>query len=211
MNPSAPLKTALRGLVKLSMAPLRRGPHVTRYVMYRRLAGLLDGRPRSGRVLSISHSTSLCEYLGLDMSRAVEANYPDCSLLSLPYGDGQFDYVVSDQVLQHVEGDAGVAIDETLRVLRPGGWAIHTTCCVNRIIKAPGDYWRFTPDGLRWLCRKASRVVEAGGWGNPHFWWIDWLGLRYEGVPEARWHPLHWIATLNEPDWPVHTWIVAEK
>jgi 2-polyprenyl-3-methyl-5-hydroxy-6-metoxy-1,4-benzoquinol methylase len=45
--------------------------------------------------------------------------------------------VVSDQVLEHVVGDPQTAIDETLRVLRPGGIVIHTTCFMNPIHGAP--------------------------------------------------------------------------
>jgi hypothetical protein len=40
--------------------------------------------------------------------------------------------------------------------------------------------------------------------------WIR-AGLRFEGIPHARWHPMHWVATRNDPDWPIVTWIVAQK
>jgi SAM-dependent methyltransferase len=179
--------------------------------MYRRLAQFRQSLDMNTKVLSISHSDRLCEVLGLDRCSVTEGNYPAVSMLSLPYPDGSFDYVVSDQVLEHVEGDPQRAIDETLRVLRPGGLAVHATCFINPIHEAPGDFWRFTPAALKLLCRGFSTVIECGGWGNPYVWLIVWLGLRFDGVPEARWHPLHKLATRNNADWPIVTWIIARK
>lgn len=197
---------------RLTMFGLRRGPHITRYAMYRQLAQLK--RPvflASARALSISHSTALCATLGLQGGAVVEAEYPAVSLLDLPYPDASFDYVVSDQVLEHVEGDPQRAIDESFRVLRPGGWAVHTTCFLNPIHEWPVDLWRFSPAGLRYLCRHFSRIVACDGWGNPYVGLVMLLGLRFDGVPEARWHPLHRLATAQHRDWPAVTWVVAEK
>jgi SAM-dependent methyltransferase len=194
-----------------SMKPLARGPHVTRYTMYQQLAAITSERPSGGRALSISYSAPLCHHLGRGSWEIVEGNAPEVDILALPYPSEAFDYVVSDQVLQHVVGNPQAAFDETRRVLKPGGWAIHTTCCVNPIVPSPNDLWRFTPEALAFLCRDFTRVVAVGGWGNGWIALVDWLNLRYEGVPESRWHPLHAIATTNDPDWPVHTWVVAEK
>jgi SAM-dependent methyltransferase len=199
------------GVVRLSMKGLPRGPHITRFFMYRHLAKFRQSPNVATKVLSISHSDRLCEVLGLDPRLVTEANYPAVSMLSLPYPDGSFDYVVSDQVLEHVAGDPQRAIDETFRVLRPGGLAIHATCFMNPIHEAPGDFWRFTPAALRLLCTRFSSIVECGGWGNPYVWIVVWLGLRLDAVPKARWHPLHKLATLNHPDWPIATWIIARK
>jgi ubiquinone/menaquinone biosynthesis C-methylase UbiE len=158
--------TAVRALLAralgLSMKGLARGPHITRLFMYRHLAQSRQAPKSTVKVLSISHSDRLCDVLGLDRQSRVEANYPAVSMLSLPYPDSSFDYVVSDQVLEHVEGDPQQAIDETLRVLRPGGLAIHATCFINPIHGAPGDFWRFTPAALRLLCRRFSTIIECG-------------------------------------------------
>jgi SAM-dependent methyltransferase len=155
------------GAVRLSMKGLPRGPHITRFFMYRHLAQFRQSPNVATKVLSISHSDRLCEVLGLDPRLVTEANYPAVSMLSLPYPDGSFDYVVSDQVLEHVAGDPQRAIDETFRVLRAGGLAIHATCFMNPIHEAPGDFWRFTPGALRLLCTRFSSVIECGGWGEP--------------------------------------------
>jgi hypothetical protein len=35
--------------------------------------------------------------------------------------------------------------------------------------------------------------------------------MHFEDVPHATWHPLHKVATRNDPQWPITTWIVARK
>ena len=194
------------------MIGLPRGPHITRYFMYDRLRASGSLLPqRTGRVLSISHSTNLADLLGIQATEIVEANYPDHNMLSLNFADGSYDFVVSDQVLEHVEGDPQQAIDECHRLLKPGGVAVHTTCFINPVHGVPKDFWRFTPEALRLLHRNWSEIIESGGWGNFAAWSVVQDGLRFEGVPHARWHPLHWLATRNDPLWPIVTWIVARK
>lgn len=211
-------RKALKGAVRLTIIGFERGPHVTRHYMYEHLAARLrapsgngPAPPRDGQTLSISHSLALCEVLGFDTARAVEANFPEVNMLDLPYSDGQFSYVVSDQVLEHIEGEPQRAIDESLRVLRPGGIGVHTTCLVHPIHECPKDFWRFTPDGLRFLCRRFSEIVDCGGWGNPYVWLYIALGLRFDGVPTSAWHPVHRLAHMNDPNWPVVTCVVARK
>ena len=190
----------------------KKGPHVTRYSMYKRLGevGQSLGRPE-GKVLNISHSDVLIEVLGLQPTEIVNADYPEHNMLSLKFDDNSFDVVVADQVLEHVEGNPQQAIDECFRVLKPGGLAIHTTCFINPIHDAPGDYWRFSPQGLDLLHKDWSKVIEYGGWGNFDVWRLVRNHARWVGIPHASWHPLHRIATRNEPIWPIVTWVIARK
>jgi len=205
------VKATIRKLITLSMRRLPRGAHITRYYMYRRLAEVVRRERRSGRILSISGSLTLCAFFDPNASHITEVKYPDVNILNLPFPNNVFDHVVSDQVLEHIEGDPQRAIDETWRVIQPGGLAIHTTCFVNPLHREPGDFWRFSPDALQFLCRRFSRIVDVGGWGNPYVWLVASLGLRGEGIPEASWHPLHKLALLNDERWPIVTWIVAQK
>jgi SAM-dependent methyltransferase len=203
------LASGIAGLVTLG---LPRGKHLSRYAMYQRLGEVGARLPnRRGDVLSISHSTRLCDVLGLEPSSVTEANYPEYNFLSLPFPDESFDFIISDQVLEHVEGNPKQAFDESLRVLRPNGIAVHTTCFFHPIHDAPGDYWRCTPEGLKLLARDFSQVIEYGGWGNFEAWVLARSGFRFVGIPHAKWHPLHWIATRNDPEWPISTWVVAQK
>ncbi len=194
------------------MQGLPRGPHITRYFMYQHLKQV--GKTlacKEGDVLSISHSQKLCDLFEVHPRSFTEANYPEHNFLSLQFADESFDFVLSDQVLEHVAGDPHDAIRESWRVLRRGGIAVHTTCFINPIHACPNDYWRFTPDALRLLSKDFSYIIDCGGWGNFEAWRIIRDGLRFVGIPHAKWHPLHRIAIKNDPDWPIVTWIVAQK
>jgi SAM-dependent methyltransferase len=200
-----------RFAISLGAPCFSHGEHVTRYFMYRSLSSML--LPEAGnRVLSIGHSMYLVKILGLAGKDVVEANYPENDAANLhSFHDNEFNYVVSDQVLEHVEACPQKVFDETWRVLKPGGLAIHTTCLINPIHKYPSDYWRFTPDGLKYLARDFSETIAIGGFGNRAIWLLDALGIRYMPIPHAKWHPLHKLATKNNPLWPISIWIVARK
>ncbi len=197
---------------RYSVKGLQRGPHITRYYMYQRLHSVGTELPnKNGRVLSISHSSNLADLLDLQPTEMVSADYPEHNILSLNFPNASFDFVLSDQVLEHVEGDPYQAISECHRVLRPGGVAVHTTCFINPVHGEPKDFWRFTPDALSLLHRDWSEVIEVGGWGNFQMWSVVQDGVRFLPVPHAKWHPLHKLAVRNDPLWPVSTWIVARK
>jgi SAM-dependent methyltransferase len=149
--------------------------------------------------------------LGFSDAQIVDASYPEYTIFDLPFEDQTFDAVVSDQVLEHVQGDPQQAIDETFRVLKPDGLALHTTCFINPMHACPNDYWRFTPHALELLTAKHGDVVDVGGWGNPYVWLYCALGLRFVPVPHSRWHPGHWVATKNDPAWPISTWVLVRK
>ena len=197
---------------RASMKGLSLGPHITRYYMYDRLTSIAASLPnRTGRVLSISHSENLAELMGLQPTELVAADYPEHNVLSLSFSADSFDFVLSDQVLEHIEGNPYQAINECHRVLRPGGIALHTTCFINPVHGAPKDFWRFTPDALALLHRDWSEIIQVEGWGNFEVWSVIKDGIRYDGIPHAKWHPLHKLAVKNDPEWPIVTWILARK
>ncbi len=195
-----------------TMVGLPRGSHLTRYAMYRRLAEVGPNMPRRrGDALCISHSTHLLPMLGIDATSVTEANYPEVKINKLPHADEQFDFVMSDQVLEHIEGDPLQAVEETRRILRPGGIAIHTTVFNFPIHGVPSDFWRFTPDALRYLCRNFSSIFECDGWGSLKAWRWARRGMHFEPVPHAAWHPFNKVATRNDPSWPIVVWVIAVK
>jgi SAM-dependent methyltransferase len=204
-------RRGIRKLLRITSLGLSKGPHVTRYQMYATLSRFGPQMARDSPVLSISDSQPLCRALGFAKDKIVNVTYPEVSITSLPFANASFDSIVSDQVLEHVKGNPQAVIDETFRVLRPGGIAVHTTCLINPIHEVPGDYWRFTPAGLALLVGCHGRVLERGGWGNLWVWPYILLGMRYEPIPHAPWHPFHWLATHNSEGWPLSTWVVVRK
>ncbi len=77
----------------------------------------------------------------------------------LPFPDGDFDTVLSSQVLEHTP-HPGDLVKEMGRVLRPGGLLLLSAPFSFRLHEEPHDYFRYTPHGLRQLCDAAGLEVE---------------------------------------------------
>jgi len=182
--------------------------HVSRYQMYTNLTKYTVFA--HGQALAISRSTRLCNVLGYPTGSTSTADYPAYDVTQLDLPPDKFDCTAADQVLEHVAGNPATAVGEMFRVTKPGGLVVITSCCLNPIHQEdPGDYWRFTPQGLRLLANPHGQVLEAAGWGNPLV--CLWVALRRHQVPANPWHPLHRIATANWPAWPLVVWAVARK
>lgn len=198
-------------IYRASTLGLDKSHHVTRYYMYNHLSQYCESRNLEHRVLSISESQYLAKLLGYNDNQITDLTYPDVNILNLPVKNEEFDAVVSDQVLEHIEGNPYDAFAETFRILKLGGIALHTTCFINPIHATPNDFWRFTPDALKLLTCEYGEIIDIGGWGNPFIWVHNALGLRFEKIPHASWHPGHWVATKNFNRWPIVTWVLARK
>lgn len=200
-----------RLLFRLSCLGLPSGPHITRYVMNRRLGKYRRDRAETERCLSFANSKGLAEVLGYQRWQTDDLLYPDYNMLDIPFPDHTYDAVVSDQVLEHIEGDPFIAVKESFRVAKTGGLVLHTSCLIQPIHGCPSDFWRYTPDGLRLITEHYGRILDLGGWGNRLFMLYDAMGLRMERIPHALWHPAHWLAVCNNEQWPIVTWVLAEK
>ena len=110
--------------------------HVTRYYMYRDLAAFL-GEPLCGDILGVSGIEGLYHMLS-PHAHLLETAYPAVDMRDLPFEDGSFDYVISDQVLEHIEDPYG-GVRESYRVLKDGGIAVHTSCFINNYHPMPKD------------------------------------------------------------------------
>ena len=136
----------------------------------------------------------------------VSLDYPEFDLCAPLCGQGPYDVVVCEQVLEHVEDPRAAAAN--LRALtRPGGYVVVSTPFLIRVHELEDygmhDYWRFTPRGLATLLEGAGLVVdEVGDWGNR---WCVFGNLRRWSA-FRRWHPLR-----REPDVPVQVWAFARN
>jgi SAM-dependent methyltransferase len=171
---------------------------------------------REVKVLEVGESNGIIRLI-FEQGEAeyIVAEHPEFDAQQLPNGwSGEFDAVVLDQVLEHVPKPER-AIEETHRVLKPGGWAIVATpflvCEHGR--GGWGDYWRFTVAGLRVLLGEyfSPAKTETGSWGN-----ADFISVANEcecsrlRQPRAR----DWIADCdmaNDARQAYTIWALAQK
>jgi SAM-dependent methyltransferase len=73
-------------------------------------------------------------------------------ILAMPIDDASYDCVFCTGTLEHVE-DPWKAVREIHRVLKPGGIVHIDVPFIQGFHADPNDYWRFTREGLRVLCR----------------------------------------------------------
>ncbi|MBJ7454823.1 MAG: class I SAM-dependent methyltransferase [Thermoleophilia bacterium] len=80
----------------------------------------------------------------------------------LPLRSGSFDGVILEAVLEHVR-DADATLEEIRRVLVPGGVALIDVPFLQPYHPSPGDYRRYTEQGLRTRLEQLGfSVVESG-------------------------------------------------
>lgn len=138
----------------------------------------------------------------------IAPTYPDVDVQCMPYKDDTFDFVISDQVLEHVR-NPWLASSEIERVLKPGGWIIITTCLMNHVHGVPEDYFRFTPDGLKVLFENFSHIEQCKGHGNLDFITKALTGKRKKPVVPGS--ALAKEACVNDGKNLYLVWIIARK
>lgn len=104
------------------------------------------------------------------ISRDPVGRYVDAMAESLPFANDSFDLVVSYLTLMDID-DAGLAISEMARVLRPGGTLLIAN--LNSFNTAGG--WRELQDGTRQFV--IDRYLE------PRAEWVSWHGITIR-----NWH-----------------------
>lgn len=91
-----------------------------------------------------------------------------CDLADIPVEDERFDYVVFNQVMEHLPEPSKV-LAELFRVLAPGGRMIYTGPLFFEEHEAPYDYYRYTRFGLEHLFAQAGFDVDRLDWLEGYF------------------------------------------
>jgi SAM-dependent methyltransferase len=190
------------------------GHHITRYMMYQRIAEFFRTETQAGKVLEVSGDEgAIARMFDPKLIEYETCSYPEVDAQNLPFPEGSYDHVISDQVIEHLSNPQR-AIDEARRVLRTGGWLIVASAFMDPVHTRPGnphDFWRFTPEGLRHLLRDFSTIYQCEGWGNRQALAVALFGgvQRYQPVLG---HPyLETLLAINEPDCPLSVWAIAQK
>jgi SAM-dependent methyltransferase len=136
----------------------------------------------------------------------VSLNYPEFDLCAPLEGQGPFDVVICEQVIEHVV-DPWAAARNLRGLTNPGGHVIVSTPFLVRIhelrLFGLNDYWRFTPRGLRILLEAAGlRVEGVHSWGNRRC-----VVGNFDRWPAYR----RWQSLDSEPDLPVQVWAFARN
>jgi len=185
--------------------------HLTRYYMYKRISQCFK-EPIKGEILGISGIKNFYPLIDMENAKLVEVEYPEVDMQALPFNEKTFDFVISDQVIEHLE-DPQKAVNESRRVLKQGGIAIRTTCFINYVHPSPEDYWRFSVSALKYLCGGFSEILQCEGSGNRIALLLCFISdrFRFMNIPETKWSMRHLIATYNERKYPIVTWVIARK
>jgi SAM-dependent methyltransferase len=145
-------------------------------------------------------------HAGRGWAEYTRLDHPDFDLCAPLDGRGTYDVVICEQVLEHVV-DPFAAARNLRGLCEPGGHVVTSTPFLVRVHELPqygmGDYWRFTPRGMRTLLEGAGlEVEEVGSWGNR-----DAVRGNLDRWSSRRpWHSLR-----NEPDLPLQVWAFARN
>lgn len=87
--------------------------------------------------------------------------HPDvlASADDIPFPNESFDFILSSQMLEHVE-DPKKCIEEMFRVCSKGGHLLITVPQTNELHSEPHDYWRFTSFGVEHLLNQAGFKIK---------------------------------------------------
>ena len=148
-----------------------------RTALRRALQGRLATEDSESRTAVVTAgSVWLARALGLARTKLLVLDFPDFTLENLALLSAEYDFVISDRALHRCDNLPDAA-HETMRVLRPGGYFVHTTSCLDIATDAPVDGRRFRTAALMRLFPHASRLERGGG---PMAGWIT--GRKADGA-----------------------------
>lgn len=91
-----------------------------------------------------------------------------CDLRSIPAESNRFDFIIFNQVMEHLP-EPKVVLSELHRVLKPGGKMIYTGPFFYEEHEQPYDFYRYTQFGLKYLFQETGFTVERLDWLEGYF------------------------------------------
>jgi SAM-dependent methyltransferase len=125
----------------------------------------------------------------LARSRVPEADLHVSALRDLPFADGSFDLVVSNDVLQHVdEPDVDRSLSELRRVLVPGGRLLVRTNGSRRLRRERSDWRAYDRETLRTVLERSGLECERVTYANALLSLVAWASGRTPHAPSETSH-----------------------
>jgi SAM-dependent methyltransferase len=111
--------------------------------------------------------------------------------------DETFDLVLCTQVLEHVP-HPWMALAEIRRILRPGGHLIASVPHVWFYHPHPGDFWRFTQEGVLQACDDAClELIELRAQGGTALTMVQCANFMLYGVLGRLGAPIYALANIT--------------
>jgi SAM-dependent methyltransferase len=179
---------------------------------------------RGARVVALDYSAAELKDVGAvsaamieagEVTNAVWAGVVNGDALDIPFPDGSFDRIITSEVLEHIWDDQR-AIEELVRVLRPGGRLAVTvpTRWPERVNWALDDKYHDTPGGHVRIYRQhelEQKLERAGTFlrGSHHahalhspYWWLKCAyGVDHDVAPVRKYHDFLCWAIEHNPAW----------
>lgn len=105
------------------------------------------------------------KYIAFDMFPGANIDVVG-DILNSPFKENEFDTIVTNQVLEHIE-KPWLMVKEIKRILKAGGICIATAPFINPYHPDPEDFFRYTKEGLRSLFKNENfEILEYGSYGK---------------------------------------------
>jgi SAM-dependent methyltransferase len=111
------------------------------------------------------------QYETADFEKVNKAYAPStyvCDLKNIPVEDARFDYIVFNQVMEHLPDPKAVLL-ELYRVLKPNGKMIFSAPLFYEEHEKPYDFYRYTQFGVYHLMQSAGFTVDRLDWLEGYF------------------------------------------
>lgn len=124
----------------------------------------------------VGESLWLAGVLGLRKARLLHLPYPYFTVENLALLSDEYDFLIADRLLHRCDSVTDAA-RETVRVLRPGGWFVHTSGALDRVLNIPAPREIRSPQDLRALFSKSAQLPASAfdASGQSASRWASWV------------------------------------
>lgn len=124
------------------------------------------------------------KYHNLEISKAKNVDIVG-SVYKLPIESNSYDLVTLFMVLEHLN-EPIMALKDCFRVLKNGGYLVITTVQYWHTHNYPDDFYRYTKQGLEYLCKKAGlKIVDIWSLGGPFLVLFHMIEINLNDFPRV--------------------------